>query len=482
MKKIDQIFSYLTLPIDLLMVLAAFIISYWIRANAIPFSVIYIWPFDQYIRFALVMLPIWLIAFLIAGTYSKRKPSFWELPQVIAGSSLGSMAVVLWIFLFRSDFFSRLIVFYIWIISIILVFLGRILLAGIHASLYKLGNYHKKTILIGSNNPTTHHIISEIKSQKSREYFLKGVISSEKIDKLQNEGIKYLGKPTEFNQILDKNKDIDEIILTDTSYSNEEVYDFLLACQDKDITFKAVPAHAQVGMRTLEFDAFAGIPIIEFKGTPLGGWSSLLKRIMDVISSLLALIVLSPLIIIISIVIKVTSRGPVIYKNIRVGKNKEFVTYKFRTMYTEYCTGSEYGGSRAEKLEKELIEKHNIKKGSAVYKIANDPRVTPIGRFLRKTSLDELPQFYNVLIGNMSLVGPRPHQPREVANYTKEQRKTLFIKPGMTGLAQISGRSDLTFDEEARLDIYYIENWSFWLDIYIIFKTFGAVFKGKGTY
>jgi lipopolysaccharide/colanic/teichoic acid biosynthesis glycosyltransferase len=129
-----------------------------------------------------------------------------------------------------------------------------------------------------------------------------------------------------------------------------------------------------------------------------------------------------------------------------------------------------------------LIEEKNIKKGSAVYKIADDPRVTKIGKFLRKTSLDELPQFLNVFYGNMSIVGPRPHQPKEVEKYTSLQKKLLLVKPGITGLAQISGRSDLTFDEESSLDIFYLENWSVWLDFYIVWRTFSVVFYGKGGY
>lgn len=478
MKKIDQIFSYLVLPVDIIMIFASFLVAYWIRANAIPFSVVYIWPFDQYIIFVLEMLPMWLVAFAISGTYSKRKAGFLEIPKIIAASSLGSMAVVLWVFIFRSDFFSRLIVFYIWILAIILILIGRAILAGIHSSIYTVGRHKKRILLIGSHDPTTKHIIDEITSRRNNEYQLKGVVSA---DHLTIGNTVYLGTPDKLGELLKHNR-IDEAILTDTSYPNEKVYELLSICQDNDVTFKAVPAHAQVGARTLEFDAFAGIPVIEFKGTPLGGWALVVKRIADIIVSFIGLVIISPFMLIISIIIKFTSEGPVIYKNIRVGRMKEFITYKFRSMRIEHCTGNEYGGHRAEKFEKELIEKQNIKKGSAVYKIADDPRITPVGNFLRKTSLDELPQFYNVLLGNMSFVGPRPHQPREVANYTSEQRKTLLVKPGITGLAQISGRSDLTFDEEARLDIYYIENWSVWLDIYIVIKTFGVVFKGKGTY
>jgi exopolysaccharide biosynthesis polyprenyl glycosylphosphotransferase len=253
-------------------------------------------------------------------------------------------------------------------------------------------------------------------------------------------------------------------------------------CQENEVVFKAVPTHAQVGERTLQFDAFAGIPMIEFRGTPLDSWGTVFKRFFDIIGSVLATVVLSPVMLIISILIKLDSKGPVIYKNVRTGNKGDFKTLKFRTMFRDVCTGSEYGGSRAEKIEDKLIKEKNIKEGSAVYKIAEDPRVTRIGSFLRKTSLDELPQLFNVFIGNMSLVGPRPHQPKEVKNYSNQQRKLLLIKPGITGLAQISGRSDLSFDEEARLDIFYLENWSIWLDFYVIIRTFSAVLKGKGSY
>jgi len=348
--------------VDILMIFASFVIAYWIRANAIPFSVIYIWPFNQYILFALEMLPIWLVAFAISGTYSKRKSGFLEFSKIMAASSLGSMAVVLWVFIFRSDFFSRLIVFYIWILAIILILIGRAILAGIRSSIYMVGSYKKKILLIGNSEPTTKHIIDEITKVRKGEYQLKGIIADHD---LKIENVKYLGSPEIFDKLLKQNS-IDEVILSDTSRSNEKVYELLLACQENNVTFRAVPAHAQVGARTLEFDAFAGIPIIEFKGTPLGGWALVFKRIMDFIVALIALVVLSPLILLISVIIKCTSSGPVIYKNIRVGRLKEFITYKFRSMRIEYCTGGAYGGHRAEEFEKELIEKQNIKKGSAV--------------------------------------------------------------------------------------------------------------------
>lgn len=476
MRKADQILTLLTLPVDLVMVLLAFVLSYVARSHSIPFPVIYIWPFDQYLSLAFCLLPIYALAFAFAGLYSRERNRIKEFGQIVAGASLGAMAVVLWVFLNRSDFFSRLIVFYIWILSIIGVALGRTTLNFIKSNLHIFGVKKKKLAIVGAYDETARHIVRQVEQRPALGYEISGIIGSS-----GSENIKSLGTLEEIEKII-KAKALDEIIVTDSSVTNGKLFKLMRTCQEHDVVFKAVPTHAQVGARTLHFDAFAGIPILEFKGTPLDSWGAVFKRIIDVIGSIVVIIIASPIMLIIAIAIKIDSKGPAIYKNIRTGNRGEFVTLKFRTMFLEVCTGSEYGGTRAEEIENNLIKEKNIKKGSAVYKIAEDPRVTKVGHFLRRTSLDELPQFINVLIGNMSLVGPRPHQPREVKNYSNEQRKLLLIKPGITGLAQISGRSDLTFDEESRLDIFYLENWSIWFDFYIILKTFSAVLKGKGTY
>jgi len=478
MKKISQIFTVLLLPVDAIMVILSFVIAYKVRAGAIGFPVIYIWPFEQYMRFALQILPVWLVAFAFSGLYSTSRKTFLGLGQIITAASLGAMAVVLWVFVFRSDFFSRLIVFYIWILAIILVSLGRAILNLIRANLHLFGYKGGKLILVGDDMDISVKIANQVKQDKSLGLrFLGSVTDKEDLP----DGIEKLGPISDFEKII-KQKKPDQIILVDSKLNNGEMFTLLRSCQELKIDFKAVPAHAQVGIKTLQYDAFAGIPIIEFRGTPLDSWGIIAKRIFDIIFSFIAIIILSPLMLLISILIKLRSKGPAIYKNIRLGQLGEFVTLKFRTMEIEHCTGPGYGGSRAEQFEEELIKEKNIKQGSAVYKIADDPRVTKIGSFLRRTSLDELPQFFNVLLGNMSLIGPRPHQPREVSHYTSEQRKLLMIKPGISGLAQISGRSDLSFDEEARLDIYYLENWSLGLDIIITFKTFLAIFRGKGSY
>ncbi len=208
---------------------------------------------------------------------------------------------------------------------------------------------------------------------------------------------------------------------------------------------------------------------LELRHTKLDGWQIVLKRVFDLIFSLSFIVLFSWLYILIAILIKLDSRGPIFYGNKRVGPNgKEFVLWKFRRLKKEYCTTDD--NQTALQFEQELIAKNDIR-GGVLYKIKDDPRATKMGKFLEKTSLDELPQFFNVLIGNLSVVGPRPHQLREVAKYATHHFKVLNIKPGITGLAQINGRSDLDFEDEVTFDTYYVENWNFFLDLWIIIKT-----------
>jgi len=210
---------------------------------------------------------------------------------------------------------------------------------------------------------------------------------------------------------------------------------------------------------------------LEYKHSKLDGWSIIMKKLVDILAASLLIIITFPIMFIIGVAIKIESRGPVLYKSKRVGKyGKLFTFLKFRSMYTHLSVG--YGGKEAEDLYNKLIQSDaNIRQG-VLPKIHNDPRVTRVGRFIRKTSLDELPQFFCVVRGTMSLVGPRPHLPNEVKNYESRQKRLLSIRPGITGYAQVFGRDNLDFDEEAKLDLYYIQNRSLFLDVYIILATF----------
>ncbi len=221
-----------------------------------------------------------------------------------------------------------------------------------------------------------------------------------------------------------------------------------------------------------------GKTFLELKHSNLDGWQVVLKRLFDLIFALSFLIIFSLVYLVIAIAIKLDSKGPIFYLSERIGPNgKVFRIWKFRRMKQEFST-SEVNPEAKQALEYEqkLLAEKNMRQGGVLYKIQNDPRNTRVGAFIERTSLDELPQFFNVVLGNLSIVGPRPHQPREVAKYNDHHFKVLNIKPGITGLAQINGRSDLTFEQEVTFDTFYVEHWSFWLDLWVIIKTPLVVF------
>jgi lipopolysaccharide/colanic/teichoic acid biosynthesis glycosyltransferase len=219
---------------------------------------------------------------------------------------------------------------------------------------------------------------------------------------------------------------------------------------------------------------------LELKHTNLDGWSVVLKRLFDVTLALLVFLFFGWLYILVALAIKLDSPGSILYGSERVGPNgKTFKLWKFRRFKQEYCTSeSDPKAKKALEFEQKLIAEKNMRGDGPLYKIKDDPRFTRVGKFIEKYSLDELPQFINVLLGNMSVVGPRPHQPREVAKYANHHFKVLNIKPGITGLAQINGRSDLSFEDEVSYDTFYVEHWSFWLDLWIVCCTpFVILFK-----
>jgi len=214
----------------------------------------------------------------------------------------------------------------------------------------------------------------------------------------------------------------------------------------------------------------------------LDGWGRVAKRILDIAASFICLVVTSPFFLLIAIAIKINSPGKVIYSAVRGGRGKDFKFYKFRSMYSHLSVGEDYGGEQAEKIRQELWKKNERGGESGPFlKIKHDPRVTKVGRFLRKTKLDEIPQFWNVLKGDMSMVGPRAHVLDEVGRYRNRYRRMFSIKPGIFGMSQIAqiGMPDLPFEEEIALATYYIENWSLWLDIKILTKSFWLLLFGS---
>jgi exopolysaccharide biosynthesis polyprenyl glycosylphosphotransferase len=398
-----------------------------------------------------------IIVFMISGLYSFEKRTVYQkFTKVFSACSTFILILVIAFFFEQRLFSSRFIVVIYWIIGMILLLVERIALDITRRILAKKGIIKTKIILVG-NNENTEILKAKFETDKTYGYEVvkQFSINENTIYEIEN----YIS-----------NNEIDEIILTDPYAEKDFVSSIINLCNVKHIVYKYTASLLETRVINFEVDDVAGIPIVEIKRTRLQGWGRIWKRVFDLSLAIIGLIFFIPIYIIIGIIIKLDSRGPILVKLTRIGvRNKEFKMYKFRSMVVN-----------AEKMKDELI-KFNERNDGPLFKMKNDPRITRVGKFLRRTSIDEIPQILNVLMGQMSLVGPRAHEPREVAQYKDEQMQLLVIKPGITGMAQVSGRSNLKFEDEVRLDVYYIENWSLMLDLRILLKTIRVLFKKEAV-
>lgn len=337
----------------------------------------------------------------------------------------------------------------------------------------------RKVILI--NNKNDHKIKDIIDDiNEANIYEIIWYINQTKIE---NTKLHYLWNHQNILDIM-KNRDIDEILYIDSDFSTKDLYNIWDFSRIYGIRYRYLTNTFDVTKTNTTISLLNKIPVIEIKNTSLDAGWRVCKRIIDICFSFLWIILLLPFFIIIWIIIKLEDpEGPIIYKNFRVWQNgKKFRLYKLRYLKWQYCIKDSYGidnkDDEALKFEEKLIKEKSSRKGP-LYKIKDDPRKTKIWNIIEKYSIDELPQLVNVFLWNMSLVWPRPHQPREVEKYKIHQKRVLTIKPWITGLAQVNGRDNNNFEDEVNLDIFYIENWNFLLDIKIFLKTFTIIINRK---
>mgnify|MGYP001592028971 FL=1 len=394
--------------------------------------------------------------FAFAGFYKIKttRSSLEEIFHIAIASSAGIMLVIVYIFL-RAEFFdSRFIVLAAWIFAVLFVSFGRISARLIQRYLVKNFEYGIHKVLIIGKDAVSEKIIDEIRRHPVSGYKIAGHLAEADIE----EAKKLFG-----------GFGVDEVIFADPNYSKEEITEFIDFCEENHIVFKFIPNLFQILTANFDVNIFTGVPLIELKRTSLDGWGRVAKRVLDIIGAIFGLVLLSPFFLLIALGIKLDSSGPAFVALRRVSKNKEFFLYKFRSMIVG-----------AEKMKRELMAL-NERKDGPLFKMEKDPRITRFGKILRKLRLDEFPQLFNVLKGDISLVGPRPHEQAEIERYQKHHKKVLAIKSGITGLAQVSGSSDLLFEEEVKLDTYYIENWSLWLDFKILLKTAWKMFSDRSA-
>lgn len=470
MKKSELIFSLLLVPLDFIMILLAGISAYNIRFAQITTEirpVIFNLPFSHYFNILVIISFGWLVIFAFSGLYRIKgtKSLIKEIYSIILACSTGFVLVVVSIFFFREFFSSRFIVLAAWLLAIVYVIISRSIIRFLQRIMFVYGVGVHKVILVG-NSKSTDILMNKFSSQKNAGF--------EVVKRLRDFNIETAQELEEFL----KTKEADEIIQADPNLTKSEVLRLFDFADEHHLIFKYAADLLDAKVLKTEVSEIAGLPIVEVIKTSLDGWGRIIKRIFDILGSVILLFLTSPITVITAVMIKLDSKGPILFAEkddgtpvYRVGQGgRLFKYFKFRSMIP----------GRDNMRYNELFDK-NMRVDGPLVKIKDDPRVTRIGKFIRRWSIDELVELFLVLKGDMSLVGPRPHLPEEVAKYEQSHKKVLTIKPGITGLAQVSGRSDLSFEEEVKLDSYYIENWNLLLDLAILLKTPLAVFRSRNA-
>lgn len=465
MKRADFIFNILRVPVDFIILVGAGVATYVVRTHLLD-----AWrpvlfgpelPFGRYVGLALIVSALFVLVYAVSGLYAMklRMTVPQETARIIISSSAAMMMVILVIFIRAEAFNSRFLVLGYWVFATSAVVCGRFLLRIVFRRLtarYDLGAH--RVLLIG-NDGVTSQLAKTIAADPALGYRIVRQLDEPDIAAVQS---------------IMRNPGLEEVILATPDYPAERIVPLVDFCHEHHLMFKFVPNIYQTLTTNYDVDTIGRIPLMQLRRTALDGWGRVFKRAFDVVASSAALVVLSPLFAAVAFAIKWETYGPVFVRLPRISRSRRFNLLKFRGMIAVDADGS------AESLKASLVQ-FNERHDGPLFKMRDDPRITRVGRFIRRTRLDELPQFINVLRGDMSLVGPRPHQPDEIERYEKHHRKVLAIKAGATGLAQVSGASDMPFEEEVALDTFYIENWSLMFDIRIALRTALKFFRDKSA-
>ncbi len=459
---------------DILLINVAFAISYWVRYELQWFRAVdevnYV-PYSQYFPIGLLLTVVLLITYKLEGVYNQPRGRSWlnEVYSIVSGTTTGIIIMVVIFFFYRPLFYSRLIFIYAATFVLLLLSFSRLVKSIILSQLRKRGFGVRKLLIVGAGE-VGRTIMRTIVALPELGYQVVGFVDDNP-EKGQSDigSFKGLGSLDNLPRIIQEEV-IDEVVITLPWMYHRKILSIMAQCQRQQVRARIVPDLFQMSLSRVDVDDLGGIPMIGVREISISGWKLVLKRALDVTFALWGLILLSPLMALIALFIKLDSPGPVFFKQVRVGKGgRQFALYKFRSMR-----------EGAEKEQEKLADLNEAI--GPIFKMRDDPRLTRLGKILRRISLDELPQLYNVLRGEMSLVGPRPPLPSEVEQYQEWHKRRLDASPGMTGLWQVSGRSGLSFDEMVLLDIYYIENWSPALDSMIFLRTIPRAILGDGAY
>ena len=450
-------------------------LAFWLGSK-VRFQVLPYFSQDQlpdFLLFSGSTIALWLLLFAIFQLYNVQHlfEGLEEYTRVFNAVSVGTLVLVAVGFFTREDLLiSRGWLLITWALSILFVAISRMLLRGVVYAFRRRGHLLSPALIIGANDEALA-LAERLQNWDASGLYLTGFISDgHRPGEQVYNGYRILGSLADLETVVTETG-VEEMIVAPTAVTRRELLEiFRKFTHRPDVNVRLSSGLFEILATGLRVREFASVPLIEIKTTRITGLYAVLKTILDYVITIPLLILISPLLLTLILIVRLDSPGPAIYRRRVLGVNgREFDAFKFRTMVVN---------------GDEILEAHpNLKERLVrTRKLVNDPRVTRVGRAMRKYSLDEFPQLFNVLLGQMSLVGPRSIAPEEVGEYGKWDTNLLTVKPGLTGLWQVSGRSDLSYEERVRLDMHYIRNWTIWLDIFLLLRTIPVVLRGQGAY
>jgi exopolysaccharide biosynthesis polyprenyl glycosylphosphotransferase len=464
----DFVVPLITVCSDIIAIEIAFLASYWIRFQSPLTDFVEVTlgypPIEAYVLGSVFVIPVWLWLFNTRGMYNPRRNVYFsdEFFAVVRLVFLGMLVVMSGAFFFRAFSFSRLVFAILGGTAVVSISLGRYAVLKFEQSWYRTGHDIKRAVVVGMNE-SAHRVFERINAHPSLGYAVVGFFSPTERDRDFSMPLPHLGAMKDVAAYA-KSSSIDTIFIALHDSEHAQLYPLVQECEGFNIELMLVPDILELLTSQVKLKTIEGIPFIPVKSLPMSTWNQIVKRTFDLVVALFLLVVISPLFALLALLVKLTSPGPIFFAQERVGLDgSSFRVLKFRSMRAdaEHTTGP-------------------------VWAQKNDPRATSVGMFLRRFSLDELPQLFNVLKGEMSLVGPRPERPYFVEQFKSQIPKYLDrhrVKTGMTGWAQVNGlRGNSTIEDRTKFDVYYVENWSLVFDVKIILKTVRAVLFGKDAY
>jgi exopolysaccharide biosynthesis polyprenyl glycosylphosphotransferase len=461
---------------DFIVLLVAFVLAYTLRVIFDPRPLVAQISAIDFLRTALVLIPMWIVVFAFLGLYASQvyTKRLLEWGRLLVGSIIGILIVLGYSFIVGQPVFpARLVAVYAFVGSFGLLLIGREFMRQVRLMMFRFGRGISRVLVVG-NSEATQDIARQLSDTERSGYKIVAIAGPRSALPEDFTGVHY----RLIEQALEnlRRHHVTTIIQTDLYDSADRNQKILHAAQERHISYAFIPGEPEFYSGKNVVDVFLGYPIITVYQTPLAGWGVVVKRIFDLLFTTFVLMLLSPIFLIAMLLQKLFNPGPVFYVSTRLTRfSTPFGLIKFRTMQPKYGkrdAAVEFRSMGREDLAQEYEKNRKVK---------NDPRITWFGKFLRATSIDELPQLLNVIQGNLSLVGPRPILPQELPLYDGKNALLHSVKSGVTGLWQVSGRNDLPFQKRVELELYYAQNWSFWLDIKILLKTLPAVFRKTGA-